>query len=78
MSNRPKTQCPDVLLVMKQVDGGSAVIGLIECPHCGETHYTTDVRCGERRVRCGVPAFRDGTPNVGPDGYAWVDIIRIV
>lgn len=37
-----KTQ-PSVILVMKPVDGGRAMIGMIECPHCGETHYTTNI-----------------------------------
>ena len=70
---------PNVLLVMKQVDGGRAVIGLIECPHCGETHYTTDIRCGERDVYCGLPKWNTGEcETVWPDGYATVIVTRIV
>ncbi len=69
----PKT-IPEVLLVMKQVDGGRAVIGVIECPWCGETHFTTQVQCGERKVFCGTKKGKAETP----DGYSRVDVIRIV
>jgi ribosomal protein L32 len=74
-----KQRRPDVVLVMKQVDGGRAVIGLIECPHCGETHYTTHVECGTRDVYCGVPAFQDARHDtIRPDGYSTVVVTRIV
>lgn len=56
---------PKVLLVIKPVDGGSACIGLIECPNCGQEHLTTNLACGERRIFCG-------------DGYSWIDIERII
>ena len=62
---------PKVLMAMKPVDGGRATIGLIECPCCGETHYTTDIRCGERRVFCGTGAER-------PDGYSTLDVTAII
>ena len=58
-------------MVMKPVDGGRAVIGLIECPHCGETHYTTQIECGQRDVFCGQEGQR-------PDGYSTIVIERIV
>lgn len=64
------------MLVMKQVDGGKAVIGLIECPSCGETHYTTLIQCGERDMFCGTNCI--GTDNVRSDGYTTVDVQRIV
>lgn len=67
---------PEVLLVMKQVDGGRAVIGIIECPHCGETHFTTKIECGERDVYCGLTTA--DSPTVRPDGYATVIVTRIV
>jgi hypothetical protein len=67
---------PNVVMVMKPVDGGRAVIGLIECPHCGETHYTTQIQCGERDVFCGIA--RKDTPTIRPDGYATVVVTRIV
>lgn len=47
---------PKVVLVMKPVDGGRATIGILECPHCGETHYTTQIECGDRQVFCGSKA----------------------
>ena len=62
---------PPVVLVMKPVDGGRAVIGIVECPHCGETHYTTQIRCGELQLFCGVGAQR-------PDGWSVVDVQRII
>lgn len=67
---------PNVLLMMKPVDGGRAVIGVIECPHCGQTHFTTDIRCGERDVFCGN-AWEDN-PTIRPDGYATVIVIQII
>ncbi|OWK34246.1 hypothetical protein [Fimbriiglobus ruber] len=70
---------PDVLLVMKQVDGGRAAIGLIECPHCGETHYTTHIECGERTVYCGVKAAEvDQYRTIRPDGYGTVVVKQII
>jgi len=74
-----KQRRPEVVLVMMPVDGGRAMIGLIECPHCGETHYTTQIQCGERDVYCGVPRFNTADcPTVRPDGYATVIVTRIV
>ena len=70
------TPTPDVLLVMKPVDGGRAVIGIIECPHCGQTHFTTNIQCGPRLVFCGRPI--DAGPGVRPDGHAEVNVTRIV
>jgi formylmethanofuran dehydrogenase subunit E len=64
-------EIPKVLLVMKPVDGGRAMIGIIECPYCGETHYTTQIECGQRSIFCGVDAQR-------PDGYSTVIVERIV
>lgn len=71
-----KQRRPEVLLVMKPVDGGRASIGIIECPHCGQTHYTTDIRCGERDVLCGHGDDRPET--VRPDGYATVIVRQII
>lgn len=68
---KPVAPMPKVLLVMKPVDGGRAVIGLIECPHCGQDHYTTQIECGERRVFCGSGAD-------SKDGYSFVSVERIV
>lgn len=70
-----KKRRPDVLLVMKPVDGGRAVIGLIECPHCGQEHFTTLIQCGERDVFCGLA--KDGQ-FIRADGYATVYVTRIV
>jgi len=70
-----KQRRPDVLLVLKQVDGGRAVIGIIECPHCGQTHYTTKLECGERQVFCGIGT---DSPTVRSDGYATVVVLQIV
>lgn len=63
---------PRVPMVMKPVDGGRAVIGLIECPCCGETHYTTQIECGEREVFCGLKKA------VRPDGYSNIVITEII
>jgi hypothetical protein len=65
------SKIPKVMLVMKPVDGGRAMIGLIECPCCGETHYTTQIQCGERLVFCGVNAER-------PDGHSRILVERIL
>ncbi len=70
MSARPKV-IPKVILMMKPVDGGRAVIGVMECPNCGQEHFTTDIRCGERRVFCGSGS--DST-----DGHSWVCIETII
>jgi len=75
-SKPARKQNPDVLLVMKPVDGGRAVIGIIECPHCGETHYTTLIQCGERDVFCGTAG--NPAPTIRPDGYATVIVRAIV
>lgn len=69
-----KQRRPDVLLVMKPVDGGRAVIGIIECPHCGQTHYTTQIQCGERDVFCG----NADSETVRSDGYATVIVTQII
>lgn len=64
---------------MKPVDGGKAMIGMIECPHCGQEHLTTNIKCGERDVYCGVPASRvEGNETIRHDGYATVIVTRIV
>ena len=52
------------------------MIGLIECPHCGETHYTTHLECGERTVFCGR-ATTDN-PAIRADGYSDVRVIQII
>lgn len=66
---------PKVVLVMKPVDGGRATIGLIECPFCGDTHYTTLIQCGERDIFCGTGA---ASPAERPDGYSRIVVQRIV
>ena len=69
----------DVVLVMKPVDGGRAVIGIIECPHCGQTHYTTQIDCGQRRVFCGTGHVEpDYDKRIGADGYSHVNVTRIL
>lgn len=77
MPTTEKQRRPDVVLVMKPVDGGRAMIGVIECPHCGETHYTTQIECGERDVFCGTKNVAE-CPTVRSDGYATVVVTRIV
>ena len=68
------TKTPEVVMVMKPVDGGRACIGIIECPFCGETHYTTDIKCGERDVFCGT-----GSGNAQRhDGYSTLFVGRIL
>lgn len=75
----PKQRRPDVILVMKPVDGGRAIIGIIECPHCGETHYTTQIECGERDLFCGLAKWQTGEcETIRPDGYSSVVVTRIV
>ncbi len=68
---------PNVLLLMKPVDGGRAMIGIIECPHCGQTHYTTHIECGERTVFCGLGRI-DDCETVRSDGYATVIVTQII
>lgn len=58
-----KKQLPDVLMLMKPVDGGRAVIGMVECPYCGADHFTTHIRCGDLEVFCGS---RHEGPNTTP------------
>ena len=60
-----------VVIVMKPVDGGRACIGLIDCPYCGETHYTTNIKTGERDVFCGQGAQK-------PDGYSFLCVTHIM
>jgi hypothetical protein len=67
---------PEVLLVMKPVDGGRAVIGIFECPHCGETHYTTLIQCGERDVFCGTAG--NASPTIRHDGWSTIIVSRII
>ena len=62
---------PKVLVVMKPVDGGQSMIGVIECPQCGETHYTARIECGERSIFCGTNAELD-------NGYSTVDVTAII
>jgi len=40
----PKNPAVKVLMVQKPVDGGKWMIGMVECPECGETHYTFEQR----------------------------------
>lgn len=59
------------LLVIKPVDGGRACIGVVECPVCGQDHYTTNVRAGELRVYCGP----DRAPG---DGWSVITILESI
>lgn len=61
---------------MKPVDGGRAVIGIIECPNCGQTHYTTQIECGFRKVFCGTGNVDNF--GVGQDGYSELVILQII
>jgi hypothetical protein len=69
-----KQTIPSVPMMMKPVDGGSAVIGVIECPWCGQTHFTTQIQCGERTVFCGT---RKGKAQ-RPDGHSKIIITQIL
>lgn len=60
----------NVVMILRQVDGGRAVIGSIDCPVCGKEHLTVQIHCGELRVFCGK-----ASPN--PDGWSWVDVQTI-
>lgn len=66
-----KTDKPSVVMVMRMVDGGRAVIGSIDCPHCGKEHLTVRVQCGDLRVYCGVGV------SSSPDGWSWVSVETI-
>lgn len=70
MSTKRK-HIPKVVLMIKPVDGGRAVIGVIDCPNCGQEHLTTNISCGERKIFCGSSEDDD-------DGYSWVDIQEII
>ena len=69
---KPKV-IPKVMLMMKPVDGGAAMIGVIECPNCGQEHFTTNIECGDRRIFCGT-----GGPDSPVDGWSWVSVERII
>jgi hypothetical protein len=71
--DRKKVVIPHVPMRMEQVDGGRAVIGLIDCPWCGKTHYTTQIDCGERTVFCGTKNKKSERP----DGRSRVVITQI-
>jgi hypothetical protein len=74
-AEREAKMCPSVAMVMKPVDGGRAVIGMIECPHCGREHLTTQIKCGELVVFCGLNEDGD---TVGVDGHSRVMVERIL
>lgn len=74
-AEREAQQCPSVLMVMKPVDGGRAVIGMVECPHCGKEHLTTQIKCGELTLFCGLD---EDNKTVGTDGHSRVMVERIV
>lgn len=61
---------PSVVMVMRMVDGGRAVIGSIDCPHCGKEHLTVRVQCGDLRVFCGAESK-------SADGWSWVSVETI-
>lgn len=63
-------------MVMKPVDGGRAVIGLIECPRCGQDHFTTQIRCGELSVFCCSGDIPNSDPPQNIEQK--VDVIRIL
>ena len=72
-----KSTIPKIALLMKPVDGGGAIIGTFDCPNCGEQHFTTLVKTGERDVFCGTNRHgKDGA--VRPDGYSTVDVQVII
>ena len=62
---------PKVVMIMRPVDGGRAVIGSVDCPHCGKEHLTVRIQTGRLRLFCGVVE----SPN--PDGWSWVDVETI-
>ena len=67
-------ELPKVLLCMRPVDGGSAVIGVLEeCPNCGGQHFTTSLECGRRKFFCGLNSDAKTA-----DGWTWVDVQRIL
>jgi hypothetical protein len=72
------TKIADVVMVMKPVDGGRAVIGIVECPQCGETHYTTQIRCGQLDVFCGIVGCEDVLTAARPDGWTTLNVTRIL
>ena len=74
-AERESKQCPPVSMVMKPVDGGRAVIGSIDCPHCGKEHLTTVIRCGEFILFCGLDEAGD---TVGVDGHSRVMVETII
>lgn len=65
------TDAKKTVLMLRPVDGGRAVIGAIDCPHCGKEHLTTQIGTGLLRVFCGD----DWAP---PSGWASVDVQEII
>jgi hypothetical protein len=74
-ADREAKMCPSVVMILKPVDGGKACIGMIECPHCGSEHLTTQIKCGELTLFCGLNEDGD---TVGVDGHSRVMVERIV
>lgn len=74
-AEREAKMCPSVVMMMKPVDGGRAVIGMVECPHCGKEHLTTQIKCGELKLFCG---FDEHGNTVGTDGYSRVTVERVI
>lgn len=67
-------EIPKVLMVVKPVDGGRGAIGLIECPYCGQTHYTAMLHLGQRDFFCGSQAGNAERP----DGYSTLNVIALL
>lgn len=72
MSRSP--EIPKVLMVVKPVDGGRGAIGLIECPYCGQTHFTTMLHLGRRDFFCGTL----GGNAERADGYSTLDVLALL
>lgn len=65
-----KHKAPSVVMTLRPVDGGRAVIGSVDCPHCGKEHLTCRVMCGDLRVYC-------GNESPEPDGWSWIIVESI-
>ena len=61
-------EIPRVIMVLRPVDGGKFMVGLIECPNCGETNYTANTNCGEMWVYCGKSTKDNGWTKVMVSG----------
>lgn len=89
--DKPKTRgkkaqgMPKVVMMVKSLQAGNdrsmvmTSIGLIECPHCGQTHYLASIEVGEHVLYCGTELFGlPEYPHIQVDGTSAVEVVKVV